>query len=542
MNNLNGKIILNDLYFNKIYMDNLNPPQSVNVFISCRNLPNTDILSLTDAYVEVHEILDNNVTKLIGKTEVIIDNLNPDFTTSFTIPHIFSETQTLIFKVFDSDSLQPIPSTYIGEATCTLTQILLSQEQQKTCPIMNKDTQNGVILVRAQTNEQSSKNVLIVFEGEHFKNRSRFFHRFKPMFYLSHITENNTEIIVYKSEYVYSKNPHWKAVEISLKNLCRSDFDLPIKFQLLDHHNSNKPDFIANDQFTINDFKQKGRPMLVLKDPRKKAKKYYVNSGFVHIRKLEILPSFLDYIKGGCTISLHIAIDYTSSNGPQNKSSSLHYLNPNGSTNHYERALKAVSKILLDYDTDKQVPVYGFGGRILGSTSHCFHVNMNKANPNVQGVDEIVEAYRKSLDSIELSGPTLLRPFLHNLNSAIKGKRIDQNNQEYNIALILTDGVINDMESTIEEIVIASSLPISIIIVGIGNADFKDMEVLNANTEPLVDKNGVTMARDIVQFVAFREVGNSPERLRSEVLAEIPREIVKFFLMKDIKPNQALDT
>jgi hypothetical protein len=38
--------------------------------------------------------------------------------------------------------------------------------------------------------------------------------------------------------------------------------------------------------------------------------------------------------------------------------------------------------------------------------------------------------------------------------------------------LILTDGIINDMQKTIDEIVRGSDLPLSIIIVGVGEADF----------------------------------------------------------------------
>lgn len=43
-----------------------------------------------------------------------------------------------------------------------------------------------------------------------------------------------------------------------------------------------------------------------------------------------------------------------------------------------------------------------------------------------------------------------------------------------------------------------SYLPISVIIVGIGNEDFKNMEVLDADKEVLVDANGNKAARDIV--------------------------------------------
>lgn len=53
-----------------------------------------------------------------------------------------------------------------------------------------------------------------------------------------------------------------------------------------------------------------------------------------------------------------------------------------------------------------------------------------------------------------------------------EGLEVSQKNQKYLILLIITDGIINDMEKTIDQIVRGSSLPVSIIIVGVGDADF----------------------------------------------------------------------
>lgn len=46
---------------------------------------------------------------------------------------------------------------------------------------------------------------------------------------------------------------------------------------------------------------------------------------------------------------------------------------------------------------------------------------------------------------------------------------------KYYIFLIITDGIINDINDTIDEVVRASGLPISIIIVGVGSEDFSEM-------------------------------------------------------------------
>ncbi len=80
------------------------------------------------------------------------------------------------------------------------------------------------------------------------------------------------------------------------------------------------------------------------------------------------------------------------------------------------------------------------------------------------------------------------------------------------------------MSRTTDRIVAASKLPLSIVIVGVGGADFTKMvctvcvccvygftapsltqEVLDADDNPLANKYGEKMTRDIVQFVPLRQ-------------------------------------
>lgn len=64
------------------------------------------------------------------------------------------------------------------------------------------------------------------------------------------------------------------------------------------------------------------------------------------------------------------------------------------------------------------------------------------------------------------------------------------------------------MADTREAIVRASYLPMSIIIVGVGNADFTDMQILDGDDGILRSPKGEPVLRDIVQFVPFREFKN----------------------------------
>jgi hypothetical protein len=60
-------------------------------------------------------------------------------------------------------------------------------------------------------------------------------------------------------------------------------------------------------------------------------------TGTLVIKKFTIKPrvTFLDYIFGGCELNVHVAIDYTLSNGAPDEPDSLHYLNPDGLGNEY---------------------------------------------------------------------------------------------------------------------------------------------------------------------------------------------------------------
>jgi len=84
---------------------------------------------------------------------------------------------------------------------------------------------------------------------------------------------------------------------------------------------------------------------------------------------------------------------------------------------------------------------------------------------------------------------------IHNVsNASVNGVRTLL---KYNILVFITNGSINDMEETIKEIRDASRYPMSIIIVGVGNADFSAMKKLDGD-----DKS--SDFRDIVQFVPLK--------------------------------------
>ena len=79
--------------------------------------------------------------------------------------------------------------------------------------------------------------------------------------------------------------------------------------------------------------------------------------------KTKVEYEFLDFIRGGEELNLITAIDFTGSNGIPRMPNSLHAIKGYGQLNQYQQAMQAVGQILLDYDDDKLVPMYGFGAK-----------------------------------------------------------------------------------------------------------------------------------------------------------------------------------
>ena len=141
------------------------------------------------------------------------------------------------------------------------------------------------------------------------------------------------------------------------------------------------------------------------------------------------------------------------------------------------------------------------------------------------------------LNNTQLFGPTYFHYFIDKLNAEVKQEVERENFNNYHILMILTDGIIEDMDQTIDSLVEASFLPISVIIIGIGNADFSNMDVLDADDEPLVDSNNRKSDRDLVQFVPYKDFKNNGQKLAEQVLEEVPRQIVEFFQHRKIAPR-----
>lgn len=75
--------------------------------------------------------------------------------------------------------------------------------------------------------------------------------------------------------------------------------------------------------------------------------------------------------------------------------------------------------------------------------------------------------------------------------------------------------------------VAASRLPLSILIVGVGDEDFTNMEILDAD-KSLLQIDGMQAERDIVQFVKFNSFKGNGEALAAQLLEELPGQFLEY--------------
>ena len=260
--------------------------------------------------------------------------------------------------------------------------------------------------------------------------------------------------------------------------------------------------------------------------------------------RVESHPTFISYLRSGINIQLTIGIDFTGSNGHYKDPPSLHYLG--GGLNNYESAIRSCGDIVSAYDKEQSFPVFGFGFNFIDPylnnfdgkyTDFNYPINCDIENPAIKYIDGVLMEYRNFITKIHLSGPTYFSPMINDLIFEVE-KEIDEGKLfNYHIIMILTDGMIDDMPETKDSLVAASFLPISVIIIGIGNGDFTKMDVLDADVIPLYDSTGRKADRDLVQFVPYNQFKDNPQLLAEQVLEEIPRQVVEYFQHKGIQPK-----
>ncbi|XP_024230460.1 copine-3 isoform X2 [Oncorhynchus tshawytscha] len=517
----------------------------VELTVSCENLLDKDIGSKSDPLCVLLMNTTGSQWYEVGRTEKVQNCLAPKFAKKFIIDYYFEIVQKLKFGIYDIDNktVDLSDDDFLGELECTLGQVVSSRKHTRPLVLKNnRPAGRGTITIIA---EEIKDNRVVNFEAEARKlDNKDFFGKSDPYLEFYKQTETGWQL-AHRTEVVKNNlNPTWKPFRIPLQSLCGGDMNKHIKVECYDYDNDGSHDLIGIFETTMTRLQEASRSSPAefecINSKKQQKKKGYKNSGVVSVKLCQVVKeyTFLDYIMGGCQINFTVGIDFTGSNGDPKSPQSLHYISPQG-VNEYLSAIWSVGMVIQDYDSDKMFPAFGFGAQIppTWQVSHEFPLNFNPANPFCAGIEGVVEAYRVCLPQVKLYGPTNFSPIINHVARFAMQATQQKTASQYFVLLIITDGVITDLDQTRSAIVNASRLPMSIIIIGVGGADFTAMEFLDGDDGRLKAPTGETAARDIVQFVPFRQFQNAPrEALAQSVLAELPGQVVSYFSIHKLKP------
>ena len=375
----------------------------------------------------------------------------------------------------------------------------------------------GIVFATLQRARQhSSGRYFLGLTGVRLKNPdSKFGAKLDPFF---EISRNVGEIsqIVYRSEHARKKsNPVWKVAVIDLDYLCAGNLNEELIFQLFNFQKSGRHQLMGEFRTTLNGMvsaHQNKMNFTIMKEgtnfgtifthtsnleqytgdfpqddfspvshisreipsgdddycERSVVSSFSTDKNDVHINPAKNIPNFVDYISANCELDLCVAIDFTKANGNPHIPGTLHHIS-NKELNDYEKAIIAVASIVAKYDHDQKFPVWGFGAKIGGKIQNSFQVGNEE---EVSGVKGLLDAYRNVFHNpLVMSGPADLTAVIEraaqiardSLDNARKSDKLS-----YHILLILTSGIVSNVQKTVDALTAASDAPLSIIIVGIG--------------------------------------------------------------------------
>jgi hypothetical protein len=224
--------------------------------------------------------------------------------------------------------------------------------------------------------------------------------------------------------------------------------------------------------------------------------------------------------------NLIVALDYTGSNvhsgtrtfgGRCLHALSDQFLNP------YQSVLAMMGRTLEAFDDDKLIPVYGFGD---ATTKDKGVFSLTQDGRPCNGFQEALRLYEEVTPKVVLSGPTSFAPAIR------AALRIVKDAGAFHLLVIIADGQVTVADATEKAIVEASEYPLAILIVGVGDGPWDEMERYD---DELPERRF-----DNLQFINFHEVmtryDGDEVAFTTRALAELPQQYREIRRLKLLHP------
>lgn len=491
-------------------------------------------LSKPDTSIELYsKTISSAAWALKDRTEDIYYTSNPNYTKSIHLEYTFGMPCYLLFRLINiKDKLVAAKPVSLGEAQCLLSEILRSSGQRLTLNITNTAGSIGQLVVSAEEMVESKQTAYISVSAEDLEDRSGWFYSYKPFFSISKRCSDGSYKQVYISEETPFKQTTWKTMSIRVIDLCDNDYDLPLVFLLHDSSTTSEGS-IARSEFTFRQIYRSNATIQLFSTQLNDENKM-IPGGRVHMCLQEMTEdfSFFDYLKGGCKLSLISAVDFSSSTGRVSDPNYHHHITTTG-MNDFEKLIGTIGDVVLSSNAEPSVHMYGYGAKIAGVDSYAFPLTHDNSS-QISGVADMLKSYRSSIRFIEPGKRNVITNIID--TAAAIAREQNEENKKYYILLILTSDDISDMQQTINSVINASSLPLSILIAGIGSSAFRNITMLASEQQYLAGSKGVKSDRNIVHFSSLNSYNNSCIEVCKNLLSKVPSDLLEYYRNRDIPP------
>ncbi|XP_060205368.1 protein BONZAI 1-like isoform X2 [Lycium barbarum] len=431
----------------------------IELSLSATSLRDRDVLSKSDPMAVLYSKEKDGSLKELSRTEVVLNSLNPKWITKYTMAYYFETVQNLVFRVYDIDTqfhnqdvkmLKLEEQDFLGEASCTLAQIVTKSDRSLTVDLVCGEQSSrqahaqkfGKLTVFAEESISSKTTVELRLRCSELESKD-LFSKSDPFLVVSKATESGIVVPICKTEVIKNDHsPNWKPVFLNIQQIGSKEN--PLIIECYDFNSNGKHSLLGKIQKSLLDLEKLhsagvGANLFIpTAIGPKQESKVLKSQLYVESYSEKIQYTFLDYLASGYELNFMVAIDFTASNGNPRLPDSLHYIDPSGRPNAYQRAILDVGEVLQFYDTDKRFPAWGFGARpIDGPVSHCFNLNGSSSYCEVEGIQGIMMAYMSALHNVSLAGPTLFGPVI-NSAAHIASQSLTNHERKYFVLLIIT--------------------------------------------------------------------------------------------------------
>lgn len=425
----------NEIVQNTAVVGNNDIKEKVKLLISLEDcIPNTNY------QIKINSLINQKSQFLFETAKSKPDKDNKiNYDTTFLLTYYFEKEQLLLFNIEVNGQVIEYKTTLgciVGSRNSTLNKKISKERNEK------------INIKSIKVDASNKKKLRLNFRIKRENSKKNPFSDDKFLFIIS------SEKDLYRSELI-SNDGYFKSATIPMYYLSPS---FNVTFYNVKHEVLTK-----FSDLTCQKIMDMNRTVYPLIYNLKKSKKTDL---FIDAEIIGNEKTFLDYIEEGMQINLWIGIDFAKTN------INLHKIYKN-KMNRYEEAIKYCGDIVAYYDSDQLFPTFGFGADNIPEVYNkmCFPINFNE-DPNIEGIDGVLQQYKDCLNNLTLSGPSEFTPVIKHITKVIEEQQEkEENNNNYHILLLLTDGKYCDRGKTIDEIVKASKLPMSIIIVGLQDSD-----------------------------------------------------------------------